>query len=36
MDVMHWLGHKHLRMTEEYTRSTKDGMLRVMKGMSDR
>ncbi|MGV0167138.1 tyrosine-type recombinase/integrase [Furfurilactobacillus sp. WILCCON 0119] len=34
MDVMHWLGHKHLQMTEEYTRGTKEGMLRVMKGMS--
>lgn len=33
MDVTHWLGHKRIQMTQDYTRGTKDGMLRVMEGM---
>ncbi|GAB6091838.1 hypothetical protein [Furfurilactobacillus curtus] len=33
MDVMHWLGHKHVQMTEEYTRGTEAGMLHVMDGI---
>lgn len=33
MDVMHWLGHKHVQMTEDYTRGTEAGMLHVMNGI---
>lgn len=34
MDVMHWLGHRNLQMTDSYTRATPEGALNVFKGIS--
>lgn len=34
MDVMHWLGHRNLQMTDSYTRATPEGALNVFKRIS--
>ncbi|MCW4398061.1 tyrosine-type recombinase/integrase [Lentilactobacillus parabuchneri] len=34
MDVMHWLGHANIQMTNSYTRETPEGALNVFKGIS--
>jgi integrase len=34
-DVMHWLGHSSLDMTDSYTRPTQQGSLKVINGMQD-
>ncbi|EPC73055.1 integrase family protein [Lacticaseibacillus paracasei subsp. paracasei Lpp71] len=33
MSVMHWLGHKNIDMTNDYTRPTREGSLKVINGM---
>lgn len=34
-DVMHWLGHSSIDMTNSYTRPTQQGSLKVINGMED-
>lgn len=34
MAIMHWLGHKNVEMTNEYTRPTEEGAKKVFDGMS--
>ncbi|GAW99697.1 tyrosine-type recombinase/integrase [Secundilactobacillus mixtipabuli] len=34
-DAMHWLGHKHIEMTDSYTRETPEGAIQVFRGIED-
>lgn len=34
-DAMHWLGHKHIEMTDSYTRETPEGAIQVFRGVED-
>lgn len=35
MTVMHWIGHKHMEMTQAYTRPTEEGALQLITGIQE-